>query len=47
MKVTRFVNGEKIKYPLEEIIIKSNIVKETIAKVNTRLNTEIKKVVNE
>ena len=47
MKITRYVNGEKFKRPLGEIIIKSNIVKDTIARVNIRINSENKKVVNE
>ena len=47
MKITRYINGEKIKGPLQEIIIKSNVIKDTIAKVNSRINTDGKKVVNE
>ena len=47
MKITRYVNGEKVRQPLQEIIIKSDIIKDTIAKVNSRINTDDKKVVNE
>ena len=47
MKITRYVNGEKFKRPLGEIIIKNDIIKDIIARVNTRVNAENKKVVNE
>ncbi len=47
MKITRYVNGEKIKRPLQEIIIKSDVIKDTIVRVNSRINSDDKKVVNE
>ncbi|MBR5155317.1 MAG: hypothetical protein IKW62_02400 [Clostridia bacterium] len=39
MKITRFVNGEKLNKPIDgNIFIKKEIISETIDKVNRRLN---------
>ncbi len=49
MKITRYVNGEKFKKPLKEIVIKSDVIRETIDKVNARIKVdgENKRVINE